>query len=278
MGEYSGSGATPEAPAPAERLPLYGFRRRRRIGFWYRFAVAILRPLMVTFTRRVWRGAEHLPTDGGYVAAVNHLSYVDPFTFAHFLFDNGHLPRFLAKESLFRMFFVGSVMRGAKQIPVYRDDRRRDEGAARPPSTPSRPASASRSTRRRTLTRDPDLWPMQGKTGAARVALASGRPGHPDRAVGRAGDPRRRTKRLPRLLPRHTQLRRAGPPVDLSRFQDREPTAEVLARGDRRHPRRDHRAARRHPAAAAAAHALEPDDRRRTPLRQPQAAPRRDAS
>ena len=27
-----------------------------------------------------------------------------------------------------------------------------------------------------TLTRDPDLWPMRGKTGAARIALATGCP------------------------------------------------------------------------------------------------------
>jgi 1-acyl-sn-glycerol-3-phosphate acyltransferase len=226
VGEYSGSGATPEAPAPAERLPLYGFRRRRRIGFWYRFAVTILRPLMVTFTRRVWRGAEHLPTDGGYVAAVNHLSYVDPFTFGQFMFDNGHLPRFLAKDSLFRMFFVGNVMRGAKQIPVYRTtgDAMKALSAAVDAVKAGECVAVYPEA---TLTRDPDLWPMQGKTGAARVALVSGRPVIPIAQWG-AQEILGPYKRLPRLLPRHTSYVSAGPPVDLSRFRDREPTFEVL--------------------------------------------------
>jgi 1-acyl-sn-glycerol-3-phosphate acyltransferase len=226
VGEYSGSGATPEAPAPAERLPLYGFRRRRRIGFWYRFAVTILRPLMVTFTRRVWRGAEHLPADGGYVAAVNHLSYVDPFTFGHFMFDNGHLPRFLAKDSLFRMFFVGSIMRGAKQIPVYRTTGDATKALAAAVDA-VKAGECVTIYPEATLTRDPDLWPMQGKTGVARVALASGRPVIPIAQWG-AQEILGPYKRLPRLLPRHTSYVSAGPPVDLSRFQDREPTFEVL--------------------------------------------------
>jgi 1-acyl-sn-glycerol-3-phosphate acyltransferase len=211
---------------PAERLPLYGFRRRRRIGFWYRFAVTILRPLMVTFTRPVWRGAENLPTDGGYVAAVNHLSYVDPFTFGHFMFDNGHLPRFLAKDTLFRMFFVGNVMRGAKQIPVYRTTG--DAMSALSAAVDAVKAGECVAIYpEATLTRDPDLWPMQGKSGAARVALASGRPVIPLAQWG-AQEILGPYKRLPRLLPRHTSYVSAGPPVDLSRFEGRELTAEVL--------------------------------------------------
>ncbi len=37
------------------------------------------------------------------------------------------------------------------------------------------------------LTRDPDLWPMRGKTGAVRLALQLGHPGDPGGALGRAG-------------------------------------------------------------------------------------------
>jgi 1-acyl-sn-glycerol-3-phosphate acyltransferase len=227
LGEGSGSGAAGSgAPAPAERLPLYGFRRRRRIGFWYRLAAVILRPLMIMITRRVWRGAEHLPTDGGYVAAVNHISYVDPFTFAHFLFDNGHLPRFLAKESLFRAFFIGTVMRGASQIPVYRTNG--DAMAALRAAVAAVEAGECVAIYpEATLTRDPDMWPMQGKTGAARVALASGRPVIPIAQWG-AQEILGPYKFLPHLLPRHTSHVVAGPPVDLSRFAGREPTAEVL--------------------------------------------------
>ena len=225
MSDYSGSGAAPEARAQVERLPLHGFRRRRRIGFWYRLAATILRPLMTTFTRRVWHGAENLPTDGGYVAAVNHLSYVDPFTFAHFMFDNGHLPRFLAKDSLFRAFFIGNVMRGAHQIPVYRTTG--DAMSALSAAIDAVKAGECVAIYpEATLTRDPDLWPMQGKTGAARVTLASGRPVIPIAQWG-AQEILGPYKLLPRLLPRHTSYVTAGPPVDLSRFEGRELTFEV---------------------------------------------------
>jgi 1-acyl-sn-glycerol-3-phosphate acyltransferase len=223
VSEGSGSGA---ATGAQERLPLHGWGRKRRIGFWYRLAAVILRPIMTVITRRVWRGEENLPTDGGYVAAVNHLSYVDPFTYAHFMFDNGHLPRFLAKESLFRMFFIGSVMRGAEQIPVYRTSGDA-MSALRAAVAAVERGECVAIYPEATLTRDPEFWPMQGKTGAARVALASGRPVIPIAQWG-AQEILAPYKFLPRLLPRHTSYVAAGPPVDLSRFEGRELTSEVL--------------------------------------------------
>src|SRR4051794_16576908 len=94
---------------------------RRRIGPWYRLAVIVLRPLMVVLTRRNWQGAENLPSRGGFVVVVNHISYSDFLTFGHFMYDSGHLPRFLTKESMFRMPLIGRVLSGAQQIPVYRE-------------------------------------------------------------------------------------------------------------------------------------------------------------
>lgn len=79
-----------------------------------------------------------------------------------------------------------------------------------------------------TLTRDPDLWPMRSKTGAARVALETGCPVVP---VGQWG-----TQRIlspygiwPRLLPVRRVSVRAGPPVDLSAFGGRPLDAQVLS-------------------------------------------------
>jgi 1-acyl-sn-glycerol-3-phosphate acyltransferase len=226
VSEGSGSGAATGAPGTRERLPLYGFGRKRRIGFWYRLAAVILRPLMRTITRQRWAGAEHLPAEGGYIAAVNHISYVDPFTFAHFLFDNGHLPRFLAKEPLFRTFFIGTVMRGAKQIPVYRTTGD-TMSALRAAVAAVEQGECVAVYPEATLTRDPELWPMQGKTGAARIALTSGRPVIPIAQWG-AQEILGPYKKVPRLLPRHTSHVAAGPPVDLSRFAGKELTAEVL--------------------------------------------------
>ncbi len=193
--------------------------RTRRIGFWYRLAVVIIRPLLMLLTRRDWRGAEHLPATGGIVVVTNHVSHVDPLTFAHFLYDNGRLPRFLGKEGLFRVFFVGAVLRGARQIPVYRES-----------ADASRAFSAAVAAVRAgecvgiypeaTLTRDPDLWPMVGKTGAARVALETGAPVVPIAQWGPQQLLPPYAKR-PRLFPRATMHVWAGPPVDLSAYQGR---------------------------------------------------------
>lgn len=201
-------------------------------GFWYLFAVVVLRPLLIVCTRQEWRGWEHIPESGGAVVVSNHISHVDPLTFTHFVYESGRLPRFLAKASLFRVPFVRTVLRGAEQIPVYRES----ESAAQAYS------AAVDAVRRgklvaiypeATLTRDPDLWPMVGKTGAARVALETGAPVIPVAQWGahRVLPP---YSKLPRLFPRHTVHVHAGPPVDLTDLQGRPIDAELLREGTAR--------------------------------------------
>jgi 1-acyl-sn-glycerol-3-phosphate acyltransferase len=185
----------------------------------------VLRPVFMVLTKRDWRGAEHLP-DGGAVVVVNHVSHVDPLVFAHFLYDNGRLPRFLAKDSVFRVPFVRTVLRGAKQIPVLRETG--NAAAAY--------AAAVEAVRRgelvaiypeATLTRDPGLWPMVGKTGAARVALETGAPVIPVAQWGPEEMLPPYTK-WPHLFPRRTMHVWAGPPVDLGDVAGREPDADLL--------------------------------------------------
>lgn len=200
-------------------------RRRGPLGFWYRFAVCVLRPVFMLITKRDWRGADHLP-DGGAVVVVNHVSHVDPLVFAHFLYDNGRLPRFLAKDSVFRVPFVGIVLRGARQIPVYREsgDAGRSYSAA---VDAVRAGELVAIYPEATLTRDPDLWPMVGKTGAARVALETGAPVVP---VAQWGPQEMLAPygRRPRLVPRVTMHVRAGPPVDLDDVAGRPVDAALL--------------------------------------------------
>ena len=63
-----------------------------------------------------------------------------------------------------------------------------------------------------TLTRDPDLWPMKGKTGAARIALATGCPVIPVGQWGAQEVLPPYTKR-PHLVPRKHIVMKAGDPV-----------------------------------------------------------------
>jgi len=198
---------------------------RRRIGFWYRLAAILLRRPMILLTRRDWSGAEHLG-QGGMVVVTNHVSYFDPLVFAHFLYDSGRLPRFLAKEALFRVFFIGSVLRGADQIPVYRESVDASTAYAAAVEAIGRGECVAIYPEA-TLTRDPDLWPMVGKTGAARVALETGAPVIPVAQWGPQCVLAPYTKRL-HLFPRRTMHVKAGPPVDLSEFAGREVNSALL--------------------------------------------------
>src|SRR5581483_3027969 len=92
---------------------------RRRLGFWRRFAVCVIKPTMLVLTKRTWRGADNVPQDGGVILAVNHLSEFDPMVVAHFVYDAGRWPQFLAKSSLFHVPLLGPFLRWVRQIPVY---------------------------------------------------------------------------------------------------------------------------------------------------------------
>jgi 1-acyl-sn-glycerol-3-phosphate acyltransferase len=180
---------------------------------------------MMLLTRRDWRGVEHIP-DGGAVVVVNHISHFDPIAFAHFLYDSGRLPRFLGKEAVFRVPFVGTVLRGAKQIPVFRESGE----AVRAYSAAVAAVRAGELVAiypEATITREPDLWPMVGKTGAARVALETGAPIIPVAQWGPQEVLAPYAKR-PRLFPRRTMHVWAGPPIDLSDVAGRPVDAAVL--------------------------------------------------
>lgn len=199
---------------------------RRPMSPSYRLAVAIAKPALTMVTTRDWQGAQHLPASGGYVVCSNHISHLDPLTGGHFLYDHGALPRFLGKEVLFRLPAIGRILRGAGQIPVWRES-----GDA------SRAFSAAVDAVRAgecvviypegTLTRDPGLWPMRGKTGAARVALTTGCPVIPVAQWGPQKILPPYGKR-PHLVPRTRVSVHAGPPVELNRFAGKPMDGAVL--------------------------------------------------
>jgi 1-acyl-sn-glycerol-3-phosphate acyltransferase len=176
---------------------------------------------MTALTRRDWRGPEHLPRDVGFVAAGNHLSHIDPLTFAHFLLDHGAPPRFLAKEALFSVPVVGPIITHAGQIPVLRGSADAAQSLG-PAMDAVRGGECVAIYPEATLTRDPNLWPMVGKTGAARVALTTGCPVVPIAQWGPQHllPPYSTRLRVTRRTDVHVW---AGPPVDLSRFAPRNP-------------------------------------------------------
>ncbi|MEV4199147.1 lysophospholipid acyltransferase family protein [Micromonospora globbae] len=199
---------------------------RRRLGFWPRVAAVLVKPIMVVWTRRTWRGMEHLPREGGVIIVANHLSHADPLVSAHFIYDAGRWPQFLAKASVFRVPVVGWILHRCRQIPVERGtvDAARSldklvEAVRRGDAVVIYPEG--------TTSREPDLWPMKGKTGAARLALLTGAPVVPVAMWGpeRIFDPR--TARIS-LRPRIPVTVVAGPPIDLSRWEGASPTRGTL--------------------------------------------------
>ncbi|MYX36310.1 MULTISPECIES: lysophospholipid acyltransferase family protein [unclassified Streptomyces] len=201
---------------------------RRRIGFWYRLAAVIAKPPLVVLFKRDWRGMEHIPGQGGFITAVNHNSYLDPLSYAHFQYNTGRVPRFLAKAPLFKPAFVGAILRGTGQIPVYRESTDA-ANAFRAAVDAINSGECVAFYPEGTLTRDPEMWPMVGKTGVARVALMTKAPVIPVAQWG-ANEvmPPYATEKKLRLFPRRTLRVVAGPPVDLSAFYGQEANAEVL--------------------------------------------------
>jgi 1-acyl-sn-glycerol-3-phosphate acyltransferase len=200
--------------------------RHGRVGFWLRVAWAVIYPVDSMLFKLRWRGLEHIPATGGVLVVANHISHADPLTFARYVWDAGRVPRFLAKDELFRIFFVGRVLRGAGQIPVHRGTSDA-QASLRDAIAALAAGEAVCIYPEGTVTRDPDMWPMVGRTGIARLALSSDVPVIPVAQWGPQFAVDVYRKRY-RPLPRKKAECLAGPPVDLSAYRGRPQTAELL--------------------------------------------------
>ncbi|MDN3483645.1 lysophospholipid acyltransferase family protein [Arthrobacter sp. APC 3897] len=185
-----------------------------------------LRPVMNLLMRKQWEGLENLPRDTGFIACPNHVTEIDPVVVGHFFYNQKIMPRYLAKASLFRVPVLGAALRATNQVPVERI---------------TSGASASLKAARTvidaggvlivypegTLTRDPDLWPMRGRTGAARLALQTGAPVVPMAHWGAEAVFPRYSKRI-HPFPRKTVQIRVGKPVDFSDLRGKPMTRTLL--------------------------------------------------
>lgn len=185
--------------------------------FWP--AAAVVVPVTGAIAKIEISGAEHLPLDGPYVLAPNHYSEFDPVIVAVATWRMGRAPRFMAKESLFRVPVLGPLLRATGMVPVARAS-----SASAAKQTIAQAEDLVENGRgvivypEGTLTRDPDLWPMRGKSGAVRLALAGDIPVIPVATWG-----------VQRILPRYGKLSlwpprkrvrvRVGPPVDLDAYR-----------------------------------------------------------
>jgi 1-acyl-sn-glycerol-3-phosphate acyltransferase len=199
---------------------------RRRLGFWSRTTVILVKPVLLVMTKRDWSGMDKIPAEGGVIFAANHMSEFDPFVVAHYVLDSGRWPQFLAKSSLFKFPVLGPLLRAVKQTPV-------DRGTVDASKALDAAVAEVKAGKgliiypEGTTPKNGDLWPQRGKTGIARLFLATGAPVVPIATWGaqQVFDPRTRKFR-PKPRTRVTVV--GGDPIDLEKWRDAEPSAANL--------------------------------------------------
>jgi 1-acyl-sn-glycerol-3-phosphate acyltransferase len=194
-------------------------RRNPPAGIPFLLIGAIARPLLTLLTKRDWRGKENLPKTGGALIVANHYSFFDPMAVGHFVVANGRTPRFTAKSGVFKHPLLGKWFVAAGQIPVHRGTRDAVKALLAAQDAIKRGEMVIFYPEG-TMTKDPDLWPMVGRTGAARIALRTGVPVIPVAQWG-AQEVLAPYSTKFNFFPRKTLKVVAGPPIDLSPWADR---------------------------------------------------------
>ncbi|GAA5159281.1 lysophospholipid acyltransferase family protein [Pseudonocardia eucalypti] len=199
---------------------------REKGGFWVGLTAVFFYPL--TWLCGRWRveGLDRIPRSGPALIVANHISYLDPVYTAVFVHRGKRVPRFLAKDSIWRLPVMKWIMPGSGQIPVYRDsaDAQRSLSAGIEALEDGKMVIIYPEG---TITRDPDQWPMQSRTGVARLALSGDVPVIPLVHWGTLDVFDMYQKKF-RPLPRKEIVVRCGDPIDLSAYRGRPVDAALL--------------------------------------------------
>lgn len=207
---------------------------RSRPSLFWPLAVMII-PLVSYLARIRITGGEKLPREGAYVLAPNHYTELDPLIVAVAVWRMKRLPRFMAKDSLFRVPVLGWILRRTGMVPVARTS-----SASTAKQTMGQSRELVENGRgvivypEGTLTRDPALWPMRGKTGAVRLALTGDIPLIPMAQWGTQHIMGRYQKKISLWPPRKPVQVVVGDPVDLSDLRGRAGDQAALTEATRR--------------------------------------------
>jgi len=189
---------------------------KRRPSFFWFLAVLVL-PIFNLAVRFRFHHPERMPQTGAFVLAPNHYSEIDPVVMGVVSWKLGRAPRFLAKASLFKNPVLGWLLRSSGQIPVERAGSK-SHAALRAAEELVEKGRMVIVYPEGSLTREPDLWPMRGKTGAVRIALERDIPIIPAAHWGTQALLARYGKKVS-LFPRKTIDVAIGEPLDLSAYR-----------------------------------------------------------
>ncbi len=201
--------------------------RQRGPGFIWRLTQIVVLPLFRAIITMRIRPESSLPQTGPFILAPNHYSEADPVVMGVATWRLGRIPRFLAKASLFRVPVLGAYLRAAGHIPV---ERGANAQTHQPLEATKRLVEKGQGViiyPEGTLTEDPDLWPMSGKTGAVRMALEGGIPLYPAAHWGTQSFMGRYEAKI-RLIPRPRVDVLVGPEVNLDNYRNQPITRELL--------------------------------------------------
>jgi putative phosphoserine phosphatase/1-acylglycerol-3-phosphate O-acyltransferase len=142
----------------------------------YHLLRPFVRPESFPYARFTVNGVEHIPAEGPFLLVSNHRSYFDVAALALVAARIGRPVRFMGKQELFDAPVVGQLARALGGIPVDRD--------IAPGESMARATAALRAGEavfvlpQGTIPRGEAFFDpvLKGKTGAARLAAATGAP------------------------------------------------------------------------------------------------------
>jgi 1-acyl-sn-glycerol-3-phosphate acyltransferase len=188
----------------------------------WRLLLALARPVVSAVCRL--RVCGDIPPElraGPVILAANHISPIDPAIMTAACHRAGIAPRFMATGGVFDAPVFGAAMRASGHIRVDRDTARAGDALTTAVQALRDGAMVLVYPEGR-IGLDPWMWPERGKTGAARMALATGAPVLPvaqwgAHAVMPYKTPEGFLGSLGRALRRRPVVQvRFGTPVDLS--------------------------------------------------------------
>ena len=195
-------------------------------NFAFKIGTKVVIPLLNLVGKKQWQGGENLPKSGKIIVASNHVSYLDVLFLTHFLFRNGRAPRYIGKEGVFKVPVIGKIILAAGMVPVARESK----DASKALDHAVRLLEVGHCVGvypEGTLTRDPDGWPMDAKTGLARLAIATNTPIIPIAQWGSQIVMPTYEKKI-KFFPRTPIKVLVGKPIDLSAWHGKEGDPEAL--------------------------------------------------
>lgn len=227
---------------PDPRLHTLALARRWRVEHWdrppgvpsilglepYHLLRLVVRPQLFPYARVRIEGVDAIPAVGGVLLVANHRSYFDMAALALLAVEINRPVRFLAKKEMFELPPIGWLLKAIGGIPVDRGSGSR---------TPLDAAEASLRAGEVVVVLPEGTIPrgdaargpvLRGRTGAARLAAATGSPVVP---VGLIGTERvwPRESKVPNVLGIHDVTVRVAAPVTLGLDDPVRATERIMA-------------------------------------------------